>query len=239
MAEEQLTAHDRRTALRLLGGAGLAGVVAACTPTTGGTTTTTTAGGTTTTNPLGCVLTPSQEEGPFYVNVDLLRSDVTEGQAGTPLSLTITTLDETTCQPLVGAGVEIWQANALGVYSDEASESTVGQTWLRGTQLTDSNGQVTFATIVPGWYAGRTMHIHLKVHTSGAQGTVVHTGQIFFPDAIDSVVAATAPYTSNTTARTTNATDRVYTTQNGSSVIMDITGSSSGYIGSTTVGVTV
>jgi protocatechuate 3,4-dioxygenase beta subunit len=237
MADDTTVEHpNRRRALQLLGGVSLLGVAAACAPS--GLMPPTTQSSPPSGNP-ACLLTPTQEEGPFYVNVALLRADVTEGQAGVPLGLTIKAVDGSTCDPLVGAGVEIWQANALGVYSDESSERTVGQTYLRGTQITDDQGQVTFSTIVPGWYPGRTMHIHLKVHTSGAQGNVVHTGQLFFPDAISDTVAAVAPYSSNTTVRTTNATDRVYTTQYGSYVVLDVTGSVSGYTADTTVSVTV
>jgi protocatechuate 3,4-dioxygenase beta subunit len=147
-------------------------------------------------------------------------------------------IDATTCTPLVGAAVDVWQADATGVYSDEAVESTVGQKYLRGTQLTDSSGIVTFTTIVPGWYAGRTMHIHMKVHTAGTASTVVHTGQVFFDDATTALVVADSRYTGDHTARTTNATDRVYTQQNGSTSVLTMVGdTTAGYQGSITLGV--
>jgi protocatechuate 3,4-dioxygenase beta subunit len=241
--ESNDTRPDRRRALALMGTAGLGVVVAACTPVTGGsggtgTTTTTVAGATTTTLVPGCILSASQEEGPYYVNIADVRSNITDGKVGVPLTLTFTVVNATTCTPLVGAAVDVWQADATGVYSDEAVENTVGQVYLRGTQLTDSSGVVTFTTIVPGWYAGRTMHIHMKVHTAGTASTVVHTGQVFFDNTVSALVAADSRYGADHITRTTNATDRVYTQQNGSTSVLTMVGSTTaGYGGSITLGV--
>src|SRR5262249_40310184 len=107
-------------------------------------------------------------------------------QTGIPLTLTITVVDsENSCIGLQNAQVDIWHCNADGVYSGEDVENTVGLTWLRGYQLTDSEGQVTFTTIFPGWYQGRTTHIHLRVRSkySAASSTSdgTNTTQLFFP----------------------------------------------------------
>jgi protocatechuate 3,4-dioxygenase beta subunit len=67
------------------------------------------------------------------------------------------------CTPLAGAQVDAWHADAAGVYSDESVENTVGQSFLRGYQLRDSNGLAAFKTIFPGWYSGRTVHIHVMI----------------------------------------------------------------------------
>jgi protocatechuate 3,4-dioxygenase beta subunit len=189
--------------------------------------------------------TDEQEVGPFYVNEGLVRSDIRGGQSGVRLTLTMTILNSDACSPLVGAAVDVWQANALGVYSDESSEGTVGQTYLRGIQITNSSGQVTFTTIVPGWYSGRTQHIHVRVRTGGklsgssyAGGTLRWTGQLFFSAAVDAAVAEVSLYKSNSTSRTLNSTDRVYTQENGDENVVSITGSTSaGYAGKVSLSV--
>jgi protocatechuate 3,4-dioxygenase beta subunit len=127
-------------------------------------------------------------------------------------------IDSSTCKPLKGAAVDIWQADAVGHYSDEAQQGTSGQTWLRGVQLTDANGLATFTTIYPGFYSGRAPHIHAIVHIGGTSasakysgGHVSHNRQIFFPEAISTKVYATSPYTQHTNTRTYHASDRVDT----------------------------
>ena len=112
-------------------------------------------------------LMAEQEEGPFYVDLEKVRADTVEGQAGVPLDLRIRVIDHTRCVPIVGAACDIWQCNAYGVYSDEESEQTVGETFLRGVQFTDSEGWAEFKTIYPGHYAGRATHVHVKVHLGG------------------------------------------------------------------------
>ena len=105
----------------------------------------------------------------------------------------------------------------------------MGQTWLRGVQLTNAKGIAEFTTIYPGFYQGRTTHIHLKVHIGGkvAGGTytgghVSHTGQLLFDDAVSSQVYALAPYTSDSNGRTLNTQDMVYTGQHGSKVLLHL-----------------
>jgi protocatechuate 3,4-dioxygenase beta subunit len=179
-----------------------------------------------------CSLAASQEEGPFYVALERIRSDIRLGRTGVPLRLRISVVDASSCRPVQGAAVDIWHADGLGAYSDESSEGTVGQTWLRGVQLTDADGLVRFTTIYPGFYAGRAPHIHVKVHTGGSHsrtrysgGHVVHTGQFFFPEAASTRVYRTSPYTRDPNTRTRNAQDRVYTGQHGASSILRISGS--------------
>jgi protocatechuate 3,4-dioxygenase beta subunit len=139
-----------------------------------------------------CTLTAEQEEGPFYVAVDDVRENIVLGQTGLPLELTITIISSLTCKPLEHAAVDIWHCNASGVYSDISSESTIGQTYLRGVQFTDKHGQVTFRTVFPGHYSGRTTHIHARIHVasqdSGGKltgGHISHTGQMFPSDAVN------------------------------------------------------
>ena len=114
-------------------------------------------------------LTPEQEEGPYYVALEKIRKNITLGRPGVPLRLRITVVDSKTGKPIPNAACDIWHCDATGVYSDESVESTVGQTWLRGVQLTDVHGVAEFETIYPGHYVGRATHIHVKVHVGGAK----------------------------------------------------------------------
>jgi len=194
-----------------------------------------------------CALSAEQEEGPFYVDLDLLRSDLREDQPGIPLVLTLTVLDSTTCQPLPNAAVDIWSANALGVYSDEAQQGSSGATFLRGLQITDPSGAVQFTTLYPGWYTGRVNHIHLKVHVGGiassaaydeAGSHVAHTGQVFFPQDVNDQIAQISPYSTNRNPYTSNAQDHVYTGEGGSFSQLVLSGNpSDGFTGSITLGV--
>lgn len=171
-----------------------------------------------------CVLTPEQVEGPFYVDLAQVRQDIVEDRPGVPLALAVTVVDSTTCKPIRDAAVDVWHCDALGVYSGEPSEGSMGETYLRGIQLTDSDGQVEFATIYPGQYPGRTTHVHVKVHIGGrrgdgtyAGGHVSHTGQLFTDDRRDAEVFALAPYTHNTAELTPRNEDTIFLDEGGSS----------------------
>ena len=180
-----------------------------------------------------CVLAPEVTEGPYWIANHLTRRDITEGKAGIPLSLHLTVVDATTCKPIKGADVEIWHADAQGVYS--GVQGNTGR-FLRGHQRSDANGRVVFHTIYPGWYRGRTPHIHLKVHVGGS---VVHTGQVFFRDATSDAVYRTSTYRSHGQADTTNARDNIYAQAGGSHALLKLTKRSSGkgYVGAITLGV--
>jgi len=159
-----------------------------------------------------CILTPEMTEGPYYVAGPLLRRDITEGKPGLPLRLRFGVVEVSgqSCTPLANAAVDIWHCDAQGYYSGVSSNlpgpdanadlaaQAASQDFLRGIQLTDQNGIAEFDTIYPGWYIGRTIHIHVKVHVGGATageqyegGHVAHTGQIFFDDATSDEIFAT------------------------------------------------
>lgn len=174
-----------------------------------------------------CVLTPEQEEGPFYIDLAQVRRDIVEDRPGVPLALAPTVVDSNTCKPIRDAAVDVWHCDALGVYSGEPSEGSRGKAYLRGIQLTDENGLVEFATIYPGQYPGRTTHIHVKVHIGGRRsdgtysgGHVSHTGQLFASDRRDAEVFALAPYDRNTAAITPRSEDVVFRAQDGSSSVL-------------------
>lgn len=131
-----------------------------------------------------CVLTPEVTEGPYYFDPKLVRRDIRENRTGVPTVLRLQVVGAS-CAPIADARVDVWHCDAQGVYSsfggDSGQESEKGETFLRGTQMTDARGRVEFLTIYPGWYRGRTTHIHFKVFLDQAN---VLTGQIFFPDVL-------------------------------------------------------
>jgi protocatechuate 3,4-dioxygenase beta subunit len=142
-------------------------------------------------------------------------------------------VDVSTCRAVRGAAVDIWHADAGGVYSGVAQEDTVEQTFLRGIQRTNASGLAAFRTIYPGWYPGRTVHIHVKVHVGGE---VVHTGQLYFPDSVTDAVYRRAPYSSRPGRNTRNTADSIYR-NGGSRSQLRLSRSGTGYVGTIAMGV--
>ncbi|MFC8432011.1 intradiol ring-cleavage dioxygenase [Streptomyces sp. NPDC057253] len=203
-------------------------------------------------------LTSETTEGPYYIDADKIRQDITEDKEGIPLTLQLKVIDSETCKPVANAAVDIWHCDALGIYSGYESLSTGGggtaptdapsgtptdvptgeppsgapsggtgggvheeptddERYLRGTWKTDRQGRVTFKTIFPGWYRGRTVHIHTKVHVDGTWtdagyegGHTCHTGQFFFDEESVLASAEVDPYSTSTTERTTLTEDTIY-----------------------------
>ncbi|HSC07481.1 MAG TPA: hypothetical protein VLD59_11700 [Steroidobacteraceae bacterium] len=161
-----------------------------------------------------CVVTPSATEGPYFVDHALHRSDLTAGTRlpavvrALPLALNLNVyrVAASGCVPLVGAQVDLWHADAEGVYSNLAREGTPDERYLRGYQLTDSTGAAHFTTIYPGWYRGRTPHIHFKIRGKGYE----FTSQWYFDDAISDQVFTTAPYSDRGTRARRNADDFLF-----------------------------
>ena len=185
-----------------------------------------------------CSASLEGEEGPYFVDDSAsgyLRTNIvsnldgTETQVGIPLTLTVYVFDsKNSCAAMQGVQVDIWQCNASGVYSAESSESTVGQSWLRGYQLTDATGKAAFSTIIPGWYSGRTTHIHLRFRSiyDETDSSGSNTMQVFFDQTlIDTINTTISPYASEGTNPTTNAIDRVYSTEEDGTTLLTLTGS--------------
>src|SRR5438067_2308343 len=162
---------SRRQAMGLFAGLGAGVIAVACgggssskSASSSTTTRTTSAGASgTTASTAACVLTPEVTEGPYYLDLDKVRSDITEGKEGAPLDLKLTVVDATGCTPIKDAAVDVWHCDAGGVYSGFSQASAGGgpgggqsktddQTFLRGTQVSDANGLAEFQTIYPGWY---------------------------------------------------------------------------------------
>jgi len=162
-----------------------------------------------------CTLSPETTEGPYFVDERLDRSDVVAGQEGVRLALAITVHEVgAPAEPCVGAQVDIWQANALGLYSavpDQPRGDTVGETFLRGYQLTNQEGAVQFRTIYPSWYEGRTVHIHVKVRDfSRGSPPETFTTEVFFDQRLTEAVLAMKPYSDRPGRETTNDQDTIF-----------------------------
>jgi protocatechuate 3,4-dioxygenase beta subunit len=179
-------------------------------------------------------------EGPYFVDERLNRSDIrsdpTTGaiKAGVPLTLNVRLSQISSsgsCSALAGALVDMWHCDALGLYSDIGQQSTVGQKFLRGYQVSDASGALQFTTIYPGWYMGRAVHIHFKVRTNpGGTGGLELTSQMFFDESLTDVVHAQAPYNAKGRRDTTNTADGIYR-GGGAQLLFPLTASGSGYSG--------
>jgi protocatechuate 3,4-dioxygenase beta subunit len=225
------TVLTRRRVLAWLGGLGLAALIPGCAdegdsaaPTTSTTTTATTS------TTVDCILSPELTEGPYYIDLDRVRSDITEGRPGTPLELTVNVVDGDSCEPIGDAAVDVWHCDASGVYSGVQGDDG---TFLRGIQMTDSSGEAVFRTIYPGWYTGRAVHIHVKVHVGG---TDTYTGQLYFDGSVTDAVYATDPYSARPGPDTSNESDGLFA-QGGDQTIVSVSPAGDGYGGAITLGV--
>jgi protocatechuate 3,4-dioxygenase beta subunit len=261
---------SRRSALWLFGGGGLLSMAAltgcgggssvtgtttttgttgtgssTSTGTTGSTGSTSTGTGTSTS---GCVLIPSETQGPYPLlsvlsNSGIVRKDITDGKTGIPLTVVLNLQNVgNSCGPISNAAVYIWHCDKDGGYSGYSSGQNgnySGQTFLRGVQMSDSNGQVTFTTIYPGWYAGRITHIHFQVYLNGTSNLVTATSQIALPLDINQTVYASSLYVSHgqNTSVTSFAQDNIFS--DGTTYqLATVTGSlTAGYTATLNVGV--
>jgi protocatechuate 3,4-dioxygenase beta subunit len=186
-----------------------------------------------------CLFRPEQTEGPYFVDEELRRSDIRPDPAtgeitpGIPLELTValSRAEDGRCQPLTGAQVDIWHCDALGLYSDvkDPGFDTTGRKFLRGYQLTDAQGEAKFLTIYPGWYHGRTVHIHVKVRAvAGAKRTVEFTSQMYFEDSLSDRIHAAAPYATKGKRTARNQDDRIFR-RGGEHLVLAPTQTADGY----------
>jgi len=180
-----------------------------------------------------CVLAPEQTEGPYYVDDAAVRRNVTEGRPGVGLTLRLAIMNASSCKAIKGAAVEIWHCDAGGIYSGVSSLGTEDEWFLRGVQRTDAKGLAIFRTIYPGWYQGRTVHIHTMVHLGG---NVVHTGQLYFSDAVTDAVYTRSPYSARPNRTTRNSADSIYR-NGGKRSTLKLVKNGSAYAGSITMGV--
>jgi protocatechuate 3,4-dioxygenase beta subunit len=179
---------------------------------------------------ISCVLAPEQTEGPYYVDDAAVRRNVIEGRPGAALTLRLTVVNASSCKPIKGAAVEIWHCDAGGIYSATGAEAD--ERFLRGIQRTDAKGLALFKTLYPGWYQGRTVHIHTMVHIGG---NVVHTGQLYFPDSVTDTVYRRSPYNQRPNRTTRNVADSIYR-NGGRRSTLKLARNGTAYVGSIRMG---
>lgn len=193
-----------------------------------------------------CVVKPEQTEGPYFVDEQIKRSDIRSDpgnqsiRPGVPLQLVfqVAQISGSRCTPLPDAIVDVWHCDAAGVYSDVSDRraNTVGQKFLRGYQVTNANGTAEFLTIYPGWYPGRTVHIHFKIRTRfGAQQGYEFTSQLYFDDAITDQVHAQAPYVTRGQRTQRNDQDGIFQA-GGAQLLLQLTPTAAGYEGRFKIG---
>ena len=185
-----------------------------------------------------CTLTPEETEGPYYFDPDSIRSDIREDRKGTTLRLAIRVRDAEQCEPLSNAVVDIWHCDAEGIYSgfEAASRGSGGgpgggssgrtdnEKYLRGAQVTNSDGIVEFKTIYPGWYRGRTVHIHAKVHIDNQTAL---TTQLYFDEDVSASVYKREPYAQHEGRETFNESDSIFDKQ----TLLKLSKDGDGYLG--------
>jgi protocatechuate 3,4-dioxygenase beta subunit len=244
---------SRREVLALFGAGGAAAFLAACTPSGGAATTAPTgaasAGASASATALAsasataaavasalpsCVVVPELTEGPYYLDVELERSDIrtntSDGAAveGAPLTLEwiVSQADGSACVPMADVVVDVWHCDALGVYSGVSGNSG---NFLRGFQRTDTNGKASFTTVYPGWYSGRAVHIHFKIRTDAdSSAGFEFTSQLFFDDDFSKQVYSSGVYAQKGQQDVLNASDQIYN-QSGGQTLLSVTQEGDGY----------
>ncbi len=192
-----------------------------------------------------CIVRPELAGGPSYVDEHLNRSDIRsdpgtgEVRQGALLALTfaISRIDAGACTRFAGATVDVWQCDALGLYSDvsDPGAPTLGQKFLRGYQVTDASGMAAFTTIYPGWYPTRAVHIHLKIRTDAG---LEFTTQLFFDDSLTDTIFQRQPYAAHGQRDTRNAADAVYRGV-GDQLLLDVRPDRAGYAAHFEIGLQV
>jgi protocatechuate 3,4-dioxygenase beta subunit len=188
-----------------------------------------------------CTLTPASVPGPFYFDPKLQRADITEGHPGVPLRMRFIVMDAASCTPMSGARVDVWQTRADGYYSgypgqgDKRNVDTSGSTFMRGTQIADARGETTFRSIYPGWYRGRTVHVHFKIIIADKD---LLTGQMYFPDALSQYIFANVGAYGRKAARNTfNGNDELALSDTTRGGFCDIREEADHYLATLVVGV--
>jgi protocatechuate 3,4-dioxygenase beta subunit len=223
----------RREAIGAMGAAGAA-LAFGC---GGSPTTPTDTSGTTTTGSTNgaCAVTPTETIGPYPSLTDLFRSEIREGKAGTVLTLTVKVVNANAgCAAVPNANVEIWHVDSAGTYSQYGTQTA--QTFLRGIQTTNSNGEVTFTTIYPGWYQGRATHIHLEVTINGVSRKVT---QMAFPESVNNTVHRSGVYASRGANPISNLSDGIFADSLSSEIVTPTGDVSAGYAATFQIGVSL
>ena len=193
-----------------------------------------------------CIVRPEQTEGPYFIDERLHRSDIRPDPStghvtpGIPLTLTLRAMSfhSAECRPLAGALVDIWHCDAMGFYSDVRDPwfDTMGRKFLRGYQVTDPDGEVRFITIYPGWYPGRTVHIHFKIRTAPENRRGFDfTSQLYFHDELTDRIHTNPPYASRGPRTARNRHDWIFR-QGGNRLMLAPTPAAEGYAATFSIG---
>jgi protocatechuate 3,4-dioxygenase beta subunit len=166
-----------------------------------------------------CTLIPSETAGPYPFdlsgNTAMYRQDIREGNNGLQLNLKLKFIGANNCLPMNNLRVDVWHCNKDGYYSEYANQpgylgtqSHLNETFFRGIQMTDANGEVNFITILPGWYTSRVCHIHFQVFLSSV---LQATSQFTFPEALkNSIYSSNSLYSAHGVDGQTIANDNVF-----------------------------
>ncbi|RYP27656.1 hypothetical protein DL767_007586 [Monosporascus sp. MG133] len=166
-----------------------------------------------------CALVPESILGPYWVSGERVRRNITDGEPGVPMYLDLQFVDTATCEPIPDLLVDVWHANATGVYSGvgQPGQGGLETTFGRGVQVTDSDGVAAFSSIFPGHYYMRTPHVHVMSTEDATRlrnntytydsGSQTHIGQLYFDQDLINAVARTRPYNTNRYELTPNAED--------------------------------
>ncbi|MDO5978903.1 intradiol ring-cleavage dioxygenase [Flavivirga spongiicola] len=149
-------------------------------------------------DPDACAPSPSETAGPFPIKTpaDLVRENIVGNKTGVPLLINFTIQNtNSNCTPLQNAIVDIWQCDAKGNYSEYSGQldgNFTSEHFLRGRQTTDTNGKASFISIYPGWYPGRTPHLHVEIKSNSGSSLLIT--QVSFPENVSNTVYATTEY---------------------------------------------
>ena len=162
-----------------------------------------------------CAVYPSQTLGPCYAQMPMMREDISDGMTGLPVRLSFLVVRGSACTPVPDAQIDIWHSGSNGIYSAYAtgticnpgSMNVQSQMFCRGVQVTSAMGRADFNTVFPGWYTGRTIHIHFTVRVGGRE---TKTSQLYFEDAMCDEIFTQGEYVSRGRRDTTNASDQIF-----------------------------
>ncbi len=163
-----------------------------------------------------CDITPSSIQGPYYLDLNLVRRDISEGMPGLKTRILLHVVRSSDCSPIPNAELDLWHNEALGKYSGFANQGTLGLTFMRGVQFTDDSGFGFFDSVFPGWYPGRTTHMHLKVRPTP---NIELTTQLYFEQGLINRIYMRPPYTTHGDNPTTNASDGFFLDETVMSVV--------------------
>lgn len=163
-----------------------------------------------------CDVSPRETKGPFPTKTpsQMVQSNIRSDRRGVALLINLIIVNKTNkCKPFAEAHVDIWHCDKDGYYSEYGNHpmqrnDLTSAHFLRGRQVTDAKGHVSFLSIYPGWYHGRAPHIHIEVFDKSGASLLVT--QVAFPQDISNTVYSSPLYTSRGEADTPNNRDNVF-----------------------------